>query len=294
MIASGSADNTIRLWEVKTGRCLKTWEFPTAVKRVEFNEDGTKLLGVTEKRMGYLSNIIAFDINPDVDAEQSDERTLTIVCDESKATVAGWSYLSKYIVAGHEDGSISQFDAKTGDLLDNVPIHELNQPIVDLQWSPDRTYFITACKDKTAKVRPISFEKGTNPIIANHVLFFQLISAKDLEVLKNYPSDTPLNSAAITFKKDFVILGGGQAAMEVTTTKARQGKFEARFYHKIFEDEVGRVRGHFGPLNTVAADPTGKSYASGGEDGYVRVHHFDKGYFDFLYEAERERLNQME
>ena len=44
--------------------------------------------------------------------------------------------------------------------------------------------------------------------------------------------------------------------------------------------------------NTVAADPTGKGYASGGEDGYVRVHHFDKGYFDFLYEVEREHLNR--
>ena len=114
MIASGSADNTIRLWEVKTGRLLKTWEFPTAVKRVEFNEDGTQLLGVTEKRMGHLGSIVVLNIVPDVDAEQSDEKELTIVCDESKATVAGWSYLSKYIIAGHEDGSVSQYDAKVG------------------------------------------------------------------------------------------------------------------------------------------------------------------------------------
>jgi len=100
-----------------------------------------------------------------------------------------------------------------------------------------------------------------------------------------------LNSAVIAPTKDFVILGGGQAAMDVTTTSARQGKFEARFYHKIFEEEIGRVRGHFGPLNYVAIDPTGKGYASGGEDGYVRVHHFDRSYFDFLYEAEREQNN---
>ncbi len=77
--------------------------------------------------------------------------------------------------------------------------------------------------------------------------------------------------------------------MDVTTTSSRQGKFEARFYHKIFEDEIGRVKGHFGPLNTVAVHPQGQGYASGGEDGYVRVHHFDKSYFDFMYEAERER-----
>ena len=86
-----------------------------------------------------------------------------------------------------------------------------------------------------------------------------------------------------------VILGGGQDAREVTTTQARQGKFEARFYHKIFEDEIGRVRGHFGPLNTVAVHPKGTCYASGGEDGYIRVHHFEQGYFDFMYEVERER-----
>lgn len=112
MIASGSADNTIRLWEIKTGRLLKTWEFPTAIKRVEFSPDGTQLLGVTEKRMGHLGSIVVLNINPDIDAEQSDEKELTIVCDESKATVAGWSYLAKYIVAGHEDGSVSKYDGK--------------------------------------------------------------------------------------------------------------------------------------------------------------------------------------
>lgn len=121
----------------------------------------------------------------------------------------------------------------------------------------------------------------------------QLITARDLEVLKTYVADTPLNSATIVPKKEFVVLGGGQAAMDVTTTSARQGRFEARFYHKIFEEEIGRVRGHFGPLNTVAADPQGKSYASGGEDGYIRIHHFDKNFFDFMFEVEKERQNQL-
>jgi len=266
MIASGAADNTVMLWDVKTGKRLKTWNFDTAVKRVEFSEDGSKLLAVTEKRMGFLGTIVIFDIVLDVDAEQSDERALTITCEEAKATVAGFSSMTKYIIAGHEDGTVSQYDAKTGEQLDNRQVHEMDQPITDLQWSPDRTYFITASRDKSSK----------------------LVNAADLEVMKTYITDTPLNSAAITPKKDFVILGGGQDAMGVTQTSARQGKFEARFYHKIFEEEIGRVRGHFGPLNTVAADPQGKGYASGGEDGYVRVHQFDKAYFDFTYEVERQ------
>jgi len=48
--------------------------------------------------------------------------------------------------------------------------------------------------------------------------FVQLINVQDLEVMKTYVADTPLNSASITPKKDFVILGGGQDAMGVTQT----------------------------------------------------------------------------
>ena len=102
----------MRLWDVRTGKCIKVWDFNTAVKRVEFNEDGTKLLAVTEKRMGFLGTIVVLDVKVDVTAEQSDERSLVITCDESKATVAAWSYLSRYIIAGHEDGTVSQYDAK--------------------------------------------------------------------------------------------------------------------------------------------------------------------------------------
>ncbi|EAU38362.1 eukaryotic translation initiation factor 3 subunit 2 [Aspergillus terreus NIH2624] len=271
LLATGSADNSVRLWNVKTGECVKVWEFPTAVKRVEFSPDGSQLLAVTEKRMGFLGAISVLDISyEDNFQNQADEPSLRITCNESKATVAGWSYLGKYIIAGHEDGSVSQYDAKTGDQLENVQAHEFDHQINDIQFSADRTYFITASKDKSAK----------------------LISSRNLAILKTYVADTPLNSATITPKKDYVILGGGQAAMDVTTTSARQGKFEARFYHKVFEDEIGRVRGHFGPLNTVGVHPNGTAYASGGEDGYVRVHHFDKPYFDFMYEVEREQMRK--
>ncbi|PGH23837.1 eukaryotic translation initiation factor 3 subunit I [Polytolypa hystricis UAMH7299] len=275
LVATGAADNTVRLWNVQTGECVKVWEFPTAVKRVEFSADGSQLLAVTEKRMGFLGTIVVLDIRygdgegNDLD-DQTDEPSLKITCEDSKATVAGWSYLARYIIAGHEDGSVSQYDAKSGEQLLNVQAHEFDSIITDIQFSADRTYFITASKDKSAK----------------------LMSCRDLSILKTYVADTPLNTAAITGKKDYVILGGGQAAMDVTTTSARQGKFEARFYHKIFEDEIGRVRGHFGPLNTIAVHPAGTSYASGGEDGYVRVHHFDKPYFDFMYEVEREQMRK--
>ena len=124
LLATGGADNTMRLWEVQTGKLLKTWDFPTAVKRVEFSSDGRQLLGVTEKRSGHLGTIVVYEINPDPAAEQTSEQSLRIVCEDSKATVAGFSYLAYYIIAGHEDGSVSQYDSKTGELLYNRQAHE--------------------------------------------------------------------------------------------------------------------------------------------------------------------------
>lgn len=50
----------------------------------------------------------------------------------------------------------------------------------------------------------------------------------------------------------------------------------------VYGEEIGRVKGHFGPINTLAFYPNGKGYASGGEDGYVRLHHFDPSYFEFV------------
>jgi translation initiation factor 3 subunit I len=42
---------------------------------------------------------------------------------------------------------------QTGDQLQSVQAHDLDMQITDLQFSADRTYFITASKDKSAKVR---------------------------------------------------------------------------------------------------------------------------------------------
>lgn len=170
LLATGAADNAIKLWNVRTGECVKTWEFPTAVKRVQFSEDGKQLLAVTEKRMGYLGTIVVYDIRYGDDlTDQANEHSLRITCEDSKATAAGWSYLDKYIISSHEDGTVTQWDAKvrsilpnskpdtdsslqTGEYLMSIEAHEFDTTINDLQLSPDRTYFITAGKDKTARV----------------------------------------------------------------------------------------------------------------------------------------------
>lgn len=134
--------------------------------------------------------------------------------------------------------------------------------INDMQLSKDGTMFVTASKDAMSK----------------------LFDAESLMCLKTYKTERPVNSASISPILDHVVLGGGQDAMEVTTTSTRSGKFDARFFYMIYEEEFARVKGHFGPINSILFHPDGKSFASGGEDGFVRVQTFDNNYFDFTLE----------
>ena len=84
-----------------------------------------------------------------------------------------------------------------------------------------------------------------------------------------------------------VALVGGQDAADVTMTADAAGGFETHFFDKIYEEEFGTVRGHFGPVNSVAIAPDGKSFSTGGEDGFVRMQHFDMDYLatKFVVEA---------
>ncbi|RLV93140.1 Eukaryotic translation initiation factor 3 subunit I [Spathaspora sp. JA1] len=275
LCVTGGGDLAIKLWKVENGQCLFTWDSPSPVRRVAFNNDGSKLLAVADQVMGHIGTISVFEINQNDAslANQNSEPVLVISTEQggSKVTVAGWSGDNKYIIAGHDNGYVSKYDAQTGELVQTVQAHGIHNEekivyITDIQFAPeDKSYFITSSKDKTAV----------------------LIDVDTFEPLKVYKADAPMNTAAITPVKDFVILGGGQEARNVTTTAESQGKFEARFYHKIFQDEIGRVKGHFGPLNTVAVHPDGSGYSSGGEDGFIRVHTYDKSYYDFLFDAER-------
>lgn len=52
----------------------------------------------------------------------------------------------------------------------------------------------------------------------------------------------------------------------------------------VYQEELGSCKGHFGPLNTLCWMPDGNGYASGGEDGYVRIYHFDEDYFTDKFE----------
>lgn len=257
LVATGSADNSVKLWDVKTGECLRTIGTKTAVRAVAFSLGDRMLAVTTDSTMGFPSLIMVFDLTTAQSEASEPLFSIPMPDIKSKATCIAWTDCNDFLVTGHHDGAVCLWDATSGKKMNESREH--SDTIKDLQMSPDRSFFITASRDNSARI----FETAT------------------LKVLKEFNTERPVNSASISPIRDEVIVAGGQEALHVTTTSSRAGQFEARFFHSVFAAEIGRVRGHFGPINTVAYHPKGTGYASGAEDGFVRVQAFDPDYFKF-------------
>ena len=255
-LLTGSADTTAKLWDAKTGECYFTFTFDQPVRAVALAHGGKRAAITTDPFMGVPSAIHIVEIDLEDRSRQTARVIRRIDGPQGRVTRVLWGPLNRTVITGGEDGIIRSWDAENGEVLKISQEH--SKQIQHLSMSEDGSHFISASLDKTAKV----FDSET------------------LECMKTYSADRPVNAAVLSPIRDHIVLGGGQDAMSVTTTSSKAGKFDSKIYHKISEEEIGGIRGHFGPINALAFNPDGRSFTSGGEDGYVRIHPLDNSYFE--------------
>eukprot|EP00958_Prasinococcus_capsulatus_P013621 scaffold1410_cov386-Prasinococcus_capsulatus_cf.AAC.1 len=169
---------------------------------------------------------------------ETSERLFTLEGPKGRIQRALFGPNDKTFVTGGEDGTIRLWDTESGKVLVEDEVHKKN--ITSMSIHADGTHFITTSVDKTAKI----------------------FCMKTLKCLKVFTTERPVNAASLSSIFDHVILGGGQDASQVTTTSSKAGGFESKFYHKVFGEEFASVRGHFGPVNTVAYSPDGRSFVT--------------------------------
>jgi translation initiation factor 3 subunit I len=283
-VVTASADASAKLWDCETGECLKTFTHHGPVRGAAWADGSNMIATISDPFVEHNAQISVYDV-PENDDPSSYSDTPRLEIDLPKtsdgkrvnATNIVWLNLNEALFVTFDNGSIRLYDPVTGEELDEFFPHE--KKINRVSFNLDKTLFITSSADFTSK----------------------LYDVVDLKHLKTYKTDRPVNDAVISETKDHILLGGGQEAMSVTTTSGKVGKFETRFFHLVYEEEFGTVKGHFGPINALAINPNGRCYASGAEDGYIRLHYFDKSYLDMkdpvpevLEEGEDEDDDEME
>lgn len=234
-LLTASADTTVRLWACHTGVCIATYPHRGPVRGVAWAEGCHQFATIADPFMEHNAKVCIFDC-PDIQEGLNPDDTLptTPVMEIDIPKMGGkrinptnvqWTSMNENILVAFDNGQIRLYDPSTGDIVDEIQAHE--KKINRIRFNRNKTLFITSSVDFTSK----------------------LYDPYDLKLLKTYKTDRPVNDAVISETKDHILLGGGQEAMSVTTTAGKVGKFETRFFHLVYEEEFGTVKGHFGPIN---------------------------------------------
>lgn len=102
--------------------------------------------------MGYKGALRIIEINKEQPTQQAAEPKHFFEPAGSKVTVAAFTAIPNEIVTAHESGKIAKFNYEEKKQIgENEEAHQ--DSIMDLQLSPDQSYFITSSKDKISRVR---------------------------------------------------------------------------------------------------------------------------------------------
>lgn len=245
-LLAACADQYLNVFNVETGERVNQIEHNSQVLDCKFSLGSNEFFTVTRK-VRYEPTSIHVYRSKDLTNTRALE-ALKIEAPQA-VTCAVWGPLNNSIIAGCDDGSILMFSASNGSILGETTEHYGS--ITSISTDIDTSMFITTSEDKTAK----------------------LFDIRSLEVKKTYSLNENVNTAAISPIKALVALGGGKASV-TTLTGQSSTYYDAHFFHLVFEEEIGKLKAHFGPVNSVAFSRNGKFFVTGGEDGYIKVFKF--------------------
>lgn len=270
LLASGSVDNTLRLWQTRQPGLLRTMEgHPFPILTVSFAPNGLSiatgsddgliriwqvsngnLQGTFEGHAGWI-NDIAFSPNGLFLASASDDFTVRIwrvasgsvvkLIDEGMARVLAIAFSpdGKMVAWGESDGKVRVWDVENQ--LWVQQFQDTNSAINSVAFSPDGSSLATGSDD--GRVRLWDYQNG--------------------EKLKTYPGHAAaVLSVAFSPQGDYLASAGADNTIHLRRMN-EQGDFS------LYPTEI--LSGHSGPVNSIQFSPDGSLLASASSDTTLRL-----------------------
>ena len=264
-LASGSGDDTIKIWEVATGKELRTLTgHSSLVSSVVYSPDGRYLAG------GSWDNTIKiWEV-----ATGKELRTLT--GHSYQVTSVVYSPDGRYLASGDSFGTIKIWQVATGTELRNLTGYYL--PVNSVVYSPDGRYLASGGDDKTIKIWEVATGKGLRIFTGHSSEVNSVVYSPDGRYLASGSWDNTIKIWEVATGKELRTLNGHSDWVE-SVVYSPDGRYLASGSRdntiKIWEVATGKqlrtLTGHSSPVFSVAYSPDGRYLASGSYDNTIKI-----------------------
>lgn len=183
-VFSGGEDQTIRVWEITTGRCLYTFRgHQGAVTAVALNSDGNQLISGSDDKtiklwnVASTSHLFTFGGAPDNPNPVgplrrifggSQPRTSSGNGHKGGVRAVAFSFDRRYLLSGGDDGVLKLWDVASGKCLQTLREHRA--AIFAVAFSPDGRRALSGSADQTIKLWDVSAGRVIQTLQGHHHL----------------------------------------------------------------------------------------------------------------------------
>jgi len=265
VLASGSNDNTIKLWDMETGRLRKTIiTHPAYVHAVAFSPDGRLLAAGGEDFTVKLWNA------------RTGERLQTLAGHSGVVEALAFRPDGRFLLSGSADGSIKMWEVKTGRLWATLEGHA--GPVLSLSYKKDGRYLASGGEDgfietwdmstgrvfwsvkgHDAWVRSVAFSPdGTMLASGSWDKTVKLWDANTGRAIRCFREHSfVINSIAM--RRDGRVLATGGNDNNIKLWDMKTGR------------SLGLLKRHEDKVTTIAFSPDGSLLASGSDDNSINI-----------------------
>lgn len=307
VIASGSEDNTVRLWSAKDGGTLHVLRGHTkGVNALSYSQDGRFIASGS-----YDKTVIVWDT-------KTGEKLNQLKAHSDPVATVAYSPDGKNIASGSRDSTVRLWNADSGELVHTLQGHE--SPVMSVAYSPDGQMVASGSMDNKIQlwnaitgealftlqghdsgVMAVTFSPDGKMIASgsqdNTVRLWDAQSGKLLEKLRRHAKTV----WALSFSPDGKTLASGSDDKTVILWNTQNGQalkqlaqhtlgvtalayspngqtivsgsFDEtiRLWDATSGEALSNLQGHTQQITTLAYAPKGKTVASGSDDDSIRI-----------------------
>ncbi|WP_445638558.1 WD40 domain-containing protein [Nostoc sp. DSM 114161] len=306
-LASGSFDKTIKLWDVSTGKAIKTLTgHSSSVISVGFSPDGKTLAsGSFDKTIklwdvstgkaiktltGHSSSVISVGFSPDGKtlASGSFDKTIklwdvstgkaikNLTGHSSSVISVGFSPDGKTLASASFDKTIKLWDVSTGKAIKTLTGH--SSSVRSVVFSPDGKTLASASDDKTIKLWDVSTGKAIKTLIEHSTWVISVGFSPDGKTLASGSADKTIKLWDVSTGKAIKTLTGHSSSV-ISVGFSPDGKTLASASFdktiKLWDVSTGKaiktLTGHSSSVRSVVFSPDGKTLASASDDKTIKL-----------------------